>query len=143
MTTQQLEATGFTINGKTINSTTYRDYLSDYGSDETTSPRGVAPRLHIREVEEEYQIWSWGVGGNHPRYDGQTFDSKEEAELYLFECAEWYINEKTGMPRDSMTLMKMRCRTWPMALIEILRLLKDTCLLLLFTKKNNMNTGNS
>lgn len=109
---------------RSIKPITYREYLDDYWSDLTTSPRGVEDRIHIREVEEgvfrhmasgvevwesdyddleeneqdnysfvgentkEWQIWSWGTGGNHPYYTGTSFDNEEDAELYLYECKE-------------------------------------------------------
>ena len=122
-------------NGK-IETMTYGEWCKEYGSDETTSPRGVAPRLHIREKENEvyfldgkefsskddleeyiddkytddnynplpntpdiddiepeikitYQIWTWGVGGNHPKYTGTEFNTIEEAEEDLMEHFEF------------------------------------------------------
>ncbi len=42
----------------------------------------------------EYQIWSWGVNGNHPHYTGTSFDNEEDAELYYYERSEWYVSEK-------------------------------------------------
>lgn len=101
MTTQQLEATGFICNfeEKSIEATTYRDYLLGYGQDLTTSPHGIADRMHTREVKDdegntiEWQIWSWGTG-NNPYYIGTSFDNEEDATLYYYERCEWYINEK-------------------------------------------------
>lgn len=46
------------------------------------------------EVTVRWEIWTWGANGNHPRYEGISFDNKEEAELYYFERSEWYIQEK-------------------------------------------------
>ncbi len=70
--------------------------------DETTSPRGVAPRMHIRvngycdwcveseglikvggNIEEEkdceIELWTWGTSGNYPAFV-QSFETIEEAE---------------------------------------------------------------
>jgi hypothetical protein len=51
----------------------------------TTSPQGVATKLHIRENDEAgaVEMWTWGPNGNHPRYL-ETFESIEEAETELF-----------------------------------------------------------
>lgn len=85
---------------------TYGEYVREFGGDETTSPRGVEPRIHIREkdysgyVENEageevfqedikYQVWSWGTGGNHPSFTGAEFDTKEEAENDVYEHFEY------------------------------------------------------
>lgn len=88
----------------------------------TTSPRGVEPKLHIREADwykvgEElfadierandaaaeihlesgvfvaienvtrYEGWTWGHQGNFPRLL-LSFDTEEEAQDWLFKCAE-------------------------------------------------------
>lgn len=66
--------------------------------EETTSPRGVAPKLHIRvngvcntvcgdyQNEEDccIEVWTWGVGGNNPHFI-QEFQTISEAEDFLFE----------------------------------------------------------
>jgi hypothetical protein len=43
--------------------------------DETTTPRGVAPRYHVRGTE----LWSWGHQGNFSRCVDK-FDTEAEAE---------------------------------------------------------------
>lgn len=55
--------------------------------DETTSPRGVEARLHIRHNEEDnaFEIWSWGVGGNHPKFTGIQSEIEEEMQQCLFQ----------------------------------------------------------
>ncbi len=54
---------------------------------ETTSPRGVTAKLHIREDEENeeepFEIWTWGVNGNHP-HKLSSFETEEEAQDELF-----------------------------------------------------------
>ena len=112
-----------------VESMTWREYVCEFGADETTSPRGVAPRIHVREVavmvyqnietkdlideedydnldEEEqdnfsfygerqnYEIWSWGVNGNNPRYLGPTFENEEEADNDILEHFEYYVQNK-------------------------------------------------
>jgi len=57
---------------------TFRSLVEQY-IDETTTPRGVAPRYHRRGRE----IWSWGPGGNFP-HRAAIFDSEEEAEIGLW-----------------------------------------------------------
>lgn len=114
MTQSQLNQSGFIFLSSelSIEPMTYREYLNEYGQDLTTTPNGVSDRCHVREVEiedtvyneqteedevtirTEWQIWSWGVNGNHPRYSGTSFDNEEDAELYYYERSEWYISEK-------------------------------------------------
>lgn len=114
MTKSQLDQSGFLFlrSSLSIEPMTYREYLNEYGRDLTTTPRGVGDRCHVREVEVEdtvyneqteenevtvrieWQIWTWGVNGNNPRYSGTSFDNEEDAELYYYERSEWYISEK-------------------------------------------------
>lgn len=44
------------FNDNEIEEMTWGEYLSEYFSDETTSPRGVEPRLHIREFKVPYDM---------------------------------------------------------------------------------------
>lgn len=58
----KLSKVGYILNHKNeIESITYKEYLQEYGSDETTTPRGVAPRLYV----DGNTIMSWGVRGNN------------------------------------------------------------------------------
>lgn len=76
-------------------------------AEETTSPRGVCNKLHIREVEQDcscidedgnfeedckkcyrgcelvYQVWDWGFRGQYPT-QVETFDTEEEAEDFIY-----------------------------------------------------------
>jgi hypothetical protein len=71
------------IKDNEVEETTIEDLIYDYDwRDEITSPRGVEPRLHIRN---ETDVWSWGIGGNNPHHVA-TFDSSEEAEEDLWAC---------------------------------------------------------
>lgn len=104
MTREQLEAIGFIVVDGSVEEISYKDYLDEYGRDETTTPNGIGDRLHIREevvdhTEEgddikEWQIWTWGVRGNHPSHCGPDFNNEEDAELYYYERSEWYVQEK-------------------------------------------------
>lgn len=79
---------------------TYADYLNEFWSDETTSPNGIANRIHIRENEEEgtFETWTWGVNGNHPRFL-ESFETEEEAEVSILEGKEYeYINGSMNAP---------------------------------------------
>ncbi len=76
------------INGK-IENYTYYEYLREFGSDETTTPRGIAPRLYV----DGNSIMTWGVrGNNHAFY--ASFKNKREATAVLYEIWENYISEK-------------------------------------------------
>jgi hypothetical protein len=66
--------------------------------DETTSPRGVEPRLHTRQEgrclrnendfnydeNEPIEVWTWGIRGNNPSLI-DTVASFEEAEDFIFQ----------------------------------------------------------
>ncbi len=102
MTNEKLNTNGFIFSSETntIQPITYRDYLCEYGKDETTTPHGIGDRMHIREVQDdegnviEWQVWTWGANGNNPRYTGTSFDNAEDADLYYYERCEWFISEK-------------------------------------------------
>lgn len=120
MTKQDLEKQVYYVFDGEVVESSYRDYLLKYGQDLTTSPIGIADRVHIREVDVsdckcedtnekgfvlheedckgehhiEYQVWTWGVNGNHPAYTGTSFNNEEDADLYYYERCQWYITEK-------------------------------------------------
>lgn len=98
MTRETLNQKIYVVIDGEVEEMSYQEYLKEYGIDETTTPNGLGDRMHIREVEEgnviEWQIWSWGTCGNHPRFTGTSFDNAEDAELYYYERCEWYIQEK-------------------------------------------------
>lgn len=67
--------------------------------DETTSPVGVMPRIHVRHEsfycswglknrvnndEGKYEVWTWGVSGNNSSFI-EEFETREEAENYIFQ----------------------------------------------------------
>jgi hypothetical protein len=97
----------FHQNGFEIEETTLYNWVMRF-IDETTSPRGIEARLHIREKEkvcacwneeEEtydanckkcykgtqnvYQLWTWGVRGNNPSLIA-VFDTEDEANDEFF-----------------------------------------------------------
>lgn len=141
MTQNELNQTGYIIEGFRATPITYGDYLREYWSDETTSPNGIAPRYHVRAVSRsavygiaecvgswdtyedaleaaedggysadrimsseddelfDYQIWSYGLCGNHPSYTGEVYDTEDAAKLAIYD--HWqgaYYNESTDNP---------------------------------------------
>jgi hypothetical protein len=120
----------FITNGSRIEEMTYGEYCREYGGDETTSPRGIVPRMHVRPKdgdvyqnmdskelisEQEYEcleeiecenysfygqttvaweIWSWGVGGNHPSFTGTSFDNEADAYNEIMEKFEYNATNK-------------------------------------------------
>ena len=95
MTQEELQATGFIVVDRDVVATTYKDYLKDYGMENVCSPRGVEDRLHIRENEEEptFEVWDWVGNGRKPRFI-DTYQTEEEANLFMWERAEWYVINK-------------------------------------------------
>jgi len=85
LTIERLNEKGYIANTSdmSIEEVVYRDYLRDYGGDETTSPRGVEPRIHIREVE-----------CNNYLVEGVDFDNEDEAFFY---CQRKGLNQDTIM----------------------------------------------
>lgn len=116
---------GHIINGDNqIEAMTMAEYLTEFWSDQTTSPRGVQPRLHVVEAskwDEEmegdvpvYEVWTWGLVGNNPAYTGRSCDSMDEAEDYIMAC--WaidYAAESSDCPefiQDDAELISTRHR---------------------------------
>lgn len=96
--------TGHIINGDNqIEAMTMAEYLTEFWSDQTTSPRGVQPRLHVVEASKwddemqgdvpVYQVWTWGLAGNNPAYTGKKFDTMEETDNYIMFC--WALDYAT------------------------------------------------
>jgi len=80
---------GYILLNKKIENYSYYEYLKEFGSDETTTPRGIAPRLYV----DGNSIMTWGVrGNNHAFY--ASFKNKREATAALYEIWENYISEK-------------------------------------------------
>ena len=76
----------------------YSEFLYTHGSDETTTPDGIAPRMHIREIKDKFQIWSWGVRGNNPFYTGTSFDCEENADLCIYDYYELDVKGNDNTP---------------------------------------------
>ena len=75
------------INGK-IENYIYSEFLREFGSDETTTPIGIAPRLYV----DGNSIMTWGVrGNNHAFY--ASFKNKREATATLYEIWEQNVLE--------------------------------------------------
>lgn len=77
---------------------TLKDYVLEYGRDETTTPNGVGPREHLRGAE----LWSWGDGGNHP-YLVKRYDNIEEAEYDLLQAYDYNAGESDNAPVYHLT----------------------------------------
>lgn len=86
---------GFIVDSKlNIESLTYGEYLTTYGSDETTTRNGVAPRLYV----DGKKIMTWGVrGNNHAIY--QVCKNNREAKKALLEIWENNIENECNAPR--------------------------------------------
>lgn len=92
---ENLNRFGYYLNCKgEIERVKYRDYLREFGSDETTSPRGVAPRLFI----DGNMVMSWGTGGNNLRVYKECAN-KTEAKNFIFECWEANVYEGCDIPQ--------------------------------------------
>lgn len=101
MTQQQLDAQGFIVlfNEKSIEEITYREYLNTYGD---VDGSGGSQILFTREIEEQCYLGPNGKYEVRARYFNcnnksslvEGFDSEEEAELFIYERLEWYIQEK-------------------------------------------------
>lgn len=93
MTQETLNKTYYILENDVITPIVYSEYLREYGADETTTPKGVAPRLHVRENETvdgmQFEVWTWGVGGNNPRRE-DAFGTEEEARMYIWDS--WEAN---------------------------------------------------
>lgn len=62
----------------TIREMSYGDLVREY-ADETTSPRGVGPRFHIRN---ERELWTWGRTVISPGSFGNTIPLKRRRSNY-------------------------------------------------------------
>lgn len=98
----------FIIEDERIRATTLYDFVM-ISAEETTSPRGVENKLHIREKEQQcscyntdndtydgqcpkcymgvetvYEVWNWGFRGQFPKLI-ETFDTVTQAEDFIFD----------------------------------------------------------
>lgn len=111
MKNNRFKDTVYVVIENAIETMTYEEYLNEYFADETTSPRGVESKLHIREVEEgvenedgevtgtitKYQVREWAAGGK-PILKA-TFDNEEEAELDILGTREYHHeNDSVNVP---------------------------------------------
>jgi len=81
---QAKETRIFVIENGAIEETNLYDFVN-ISIDETTSPNGVAPRIHVRENEEEgtFEIWTWGILGNNPKFI-TSLETEEMADDWCF-----------------------------------------------------------
>ena len=90
----KLSQKGYILANGEIKTLSYRDYVSEYGSDETTTQRGVAPRLYV----DGKSIYSWGCTGNRHTFYA-SFKNKTEASNNLYEIWEQNVSENWDAPR--------------------------------------------
>lgn len=88
---ERLNETIYIVNDNEIEEDILKTIIEDYFRDETTSPKGVEPRVHIRENKEEgtYEVWTWGTLGRFPKLL-ESFETEDESEEYQLEC--WLYN---------------------------------------------------
>jgi len=69
--------------------------LVEMFADETTTPNGVGPRIHIRENKEEntFELWTWGVQGNNPQFI-KSYDTEKKAIFAQYETFEEDMNKQ-------------------------------------------------
>ena len=88
MTTTKLNKPVYFIAKDGIEKITYKEYLDRWGSDKTTSPRGVQSRIHIRENEENgivtYQLWDWRTNGLSAKFI-KEYEKLEDATLAKYD----------------------------------------------------------
>lgn len=90
-----MSTTGYILNGYgEIEKLSYKEYLREFGADETTTPRGVAPRLYI----DGSTIYSWGVRGNN-HYTYEVCNSNREAKKLLYSIWERNVENNWDAPR--------------------------------------------
>jgi len=76
---------------------TYKELVREY-ADLTTSPRGVMPRIHVRENEHgQYEVWTWGALGQNPK-KLFVFDNEVEADLFIYNTYEADLLNDCNMP---------------------------------------------
>lgn len=85
---------GYVLNsGGKIEQLRYQDYLNEYGTDETTTPRGIGSRYFL----DDKTLCTWGIrGNNYKRLE--TFTTKTDAKKYLYELKESYIESDWDAP---------------------------------------------
>jgi len=77
-----------------IENITYSDYLREFGGDETTTPRGIAPRLFI----DGKDVMTYGIRGNNlATY--KVCDTKKEAKNILLLNWEFNASENWDAPK--------------------------------------------
>lgn len=90
-TLERLNQRIYIIKNNEIEEDIFKSIIEDYFRDETTSPKGVMPRMHIRknENEETFELWTWGILGQFPKFQ-KSFETENEANDALWEC--WLNN---------------------------------------------------
>lgn len=93
----------YCIEGEKIEKYTWGEFCIAYGSDETTTPNGVAPRCFILEDKTgdgltPIELRKWGLGGSGPSTLIDTYDTMEEAQQALLEIFEYNTLQSDQTP---------------------------------------------
>ncbi len=83
----------------TIRKDTFRTIIGAHFSDMVITPNGTAPRLHIRIINNSFEVWTWGKDGRSPQ-SIIAFKDVEDANDFLYE--KWLENydNSEGMPEN-------------------------------------------
>lgn len=74
----KLSKQGYILNSRdNIEKLSYQDYLRDFGADETTTGRGVAPRLYV----DGNTLMTWGISGNNHKVYAYCKNKTQAKEL--------------------------------------------------------------
>ena len=94
--------TVYIIENGAIKEVNYHDLMLQH-AETTTTPAGVGAKYHLREEAViKYEAWTWGQGGNFPRKI-KVFDTKEEADEWIFELAMIDFDENGEAPQIYQT----------------------------------------
>lgn len=90
MTNEQLNQVGFIVTESGIEEISYKNYLLKYGKDETTTPRGIGDRMHIRERNEGlFKHIDTGAEIWESEYDNLDPDEQDNYKWYGEDTKEW------------------------------------------------------
>jgi hypothetical protein len=90
----KLSQKGYILEKGEIQNTNYLGHLREYGADETTTGKGVAPRLYI----EGNTVMTWGVGGNNHKIYASC-QNKTEATNLLYSIWQNNVSDNWDAPR--------------------------------------------
>ena len=80
-----------------IEQCTYAEFVREFGADETTTPKSVAPRKFVYSSFKDFQVREWNRHGFGSKLLS-THETRAEAEKELFEYWESYMNDSDQTP---------------------------------------------